>query len=253
MRDTVEDLEHVVDDAKLDHGFVHDILDGGSGAGVDVKHFVDHFPEAFGVGWADGGEGTFKDFEGEAVHGLGVEGVAEVAHFVEAAAHGPDIAFVGVGLVFEELGAHVVGGSDAGVGKVARGVEDLGDAEVAEADAAIFEEDVLRFEVAVEDLLLMKVEEGEGHLGEPVDDLRLGEAFLVSNFLVNVASLAVDHDDVEILLAVEEGVLVGDDVGVAELLEEADLVLGVLAVLLGHVPDFDALDDVEAVFALVPG
>ena len=73
----------------------------------------------------------------------------------------------------------------------------------------------------------MQVEEGQGDLDEPFHDLRLakGLALVLLDFLVNIATVAIDHHDVELLLFVEKLVLVGDDIGVAKFLEQADLEL----------------------------
>ena len=65
---------------------------------------------------------------------------------------------------------------------------------------AVFEEDVLRLHVTVQDLALVQVEEGEGHLGEPVDDLGLCKVLALAlvrlDLRVNVATVAVHHHDV---------------------------------------------------------
>jgi hypothetical protein len=61
---------------------------------------------------------ALDDLGGQVVKGVCVEGVVEGGHFVEDAAEGPDVRLVVVGLVFEDLRRHVVGGSDAGSSKV---------------------------------------------------------------------------------------------------------------------------------------
>jgi len=97
----------------------------------------------------DGRIVAFEDLHGQAVQRLGLEGCAQVAHFLEHASERPNVTFVRVWFILEEFGRHLVGGADAGVGEVARVVQDLGDAEVAQLDLAVFEEDVLGLEVAV--------------------------------------------------------------------------------------------------------
>lgn len=162
-------------------------------------------------------------------------------------------------MVPEYFGSHVVGSADAGAGQVLGGVEHLGDAEVPQLDevlldaVVLLEEEVLGLEIPVQDFLVVEVVDGEGDLGEPVEDLRLGEVLAlllhVFDFGVHVAEFAVDHDDAEVALVVGEGVLVGDDVDVPEFLEDLELVLDVLPLLLVDLKGFDLLEGV--VVALV--
>lgn len=70
------------------------------------------------------------------------------------------------------FGRHVVGRADAGAGQVHLLVQHLRDAEVAQLHAVVSDEDVGRFEVAMEDALVVHVEDGEGDLRGPVDHLR---------------------------------------------------------------------------------
>ena len=77
-------------------------------------------------------------------------------------------------------------------------------------------------------------------MGKPVYDLRLCKVLALAcaglNLGVNVATVAVDHDDVEELLTVDIAVLVCDDVGVADFLQKSNFILCVLEVFLTHVP-----------------
>lgn len=63
---------------------------------------------------------------------------------------------------------------------------------------AIFQENVLGLHVPMEDLPLVQVEEGERHLNEPVEYLVLAEVLPLGrlDLAVDVAAVAVDHDDV---------------------------------------------------------
>ena len=67
--------------------------------------------------------------------------------------------------------------ADAGAGQVLGGVEHLGDAEVPQLDevlldaVVLLEEEVLGLEIPVQDFLVVEVVDGEGDLGEPVEDL----------------------------------------------------------------------------------
>ena len=92
-------------------------------------------------------------------------------------------------------------------------------------------------------------------MGKPVYNLRLCEVLALActslNLGVNVATIAVNHDDVEELLAVHIAVLVGDDVGVADLLQQSDFILCVLQVFLAHVSCFHSFNHIVLSLSLV--
>ena len=99
-------------------------------------------------------------------------------------------------------------------------LEVLGDAEVAQLDGvAAREEDVLRLEVAVDDLAVVHVLDGQADLREPGQDLLLGERMAVGlgreDALAEVAALRVAHHDVEVpVLALERPQELDDEVAV---------------------------------------
>lgn len=143
--------------------------------------------------------------------------------------------------------------TDACVGKISGGVEDFRDTEIAKSDSIVFQEDVLCFEIAVQDFLLVEIEKRECHLREPVVDLVFWEvlALLVFDFIVHVTALAVDHHDVEELLAIHVRILVRDNVRMPQFLQQSHFVFCVLAILLTHVTRLDLLVHVQFVLALV--
>ena len=81
---------------------------------------------------------------------------------------------------------------------------------------AVLEENVLRFHVTVQNFALMEVQQRQGHLDQPVHNLLFGEVFalriVVFDFGVNIATITIDHDDVQILLAVDKAVLVSNNI-----------------------------------------
>ena len=91
--------------------------------------------------------------------------------------------------------------------------------------SAILEKYILRLHIPVENLLLMQVVQREPNLYQPLPDLLLLEVLLLGGLYVgvHVSAVAVHHNDVEVLVAIDEGVLVGDNVWVRELLEQFDL------------------------------
>ena len=92
-------------------------------------------------------------------------------------------------------------------------------------------------------------------MGKPVDDLRFCKVLALAcaglNLGVDVATIAVDHDDVEELLTVDIAVLVCDDVGVADLLQQSNFILCVLQVFLTHVSCLHSFDHIVLSFSLV--
>jgi len=101
-----------------------------------------------------------------------------------------------------------------------RRVQHLGDAKVTEPQPPKLQEDVMGLQVAVQNVLVVQVEQGQGGLAESVQDLGLWEVLALAalDLRVHIAALAVDHHDVQELAPVEVGIFVPDDVGVPELL-----------------------------------
>ena len=65
--------------------------------------------------------------------GLSIEGMSQVAHFIEHASKGPHITLVTVVLSLEKLRWHVVWSSNASVSKVFRTVQNLCDTEISQS------------------------------------------------------------------------------------------------------------------------
>ena len=74
----------------------------------------------------------------------------------------------------------------------------------------------------MQDLPLVQIEEGEGHLCKPVHDLLLSEIFSLASIGldlgVDITAIAVDHDNIQKLFAVNVRILVRHDVCMADLL-----------------------------------
>lgn len=118
----------------------------------------------------------------------------------------------------------------------------------------------MALEVAVQNFLIVQVVDCKGLqsdnaycLGDPVEYLGLTEIlplFLGGPDLgVHVARLAVDHHNADIAVLIGEGVLVADDVGVAEFLQQLQFIVNIISFLLFEIHYVQFLDDV--MFALV--
>mmetsp|Transcript_51908 Transcript_51908/g.159950 ORF Transcript_51908/g.159950 Transcript_51908/m.159950 type:complete len:505 (+) Transcript_51908:332-1846(+) len=133
---------------------------------------------------------------------------------------------VGPGVVrplLEHLRREALRGADARRGEVGGVLHAAGEAEVGELDRVTLEEDVLGFEVTVENVLRVAVVERQGHLHNPAPDRRLGErgagAVAAADDGARVAARAVlEHDERLTLRA--PPVEVAHDVAVAQRLEE---------------------------------
>lgn len=133
--------------------------------------------------WGDG-EGFAEDF----LHAGGKKGevdhaVAQFAHdqFIGDHSEGVDVGGEGgVGGMFALLGSHVVGGAHHGAGRFGAVIfVKLGDAEVDHFHFAIFgDDDVFRFEVAVDDAVGVEMAEGVGHLEDDREAPFEGERLL---------------------------------------------------------------------------
>ena len=90
---------------------------------------------------------------------------------------------------------------------------------------AIFQKDVLRLHVPVQDFTLVQVKESQGHLDEPVKNLVLGKVLALGrlDFAVDVSAIAVDHDDVKVLLSINVAVFVRHNIRMPDFLKEANL------------------------------
>jgi len=94
-------------------------------------------------------------------------------------------------------------------------------------------------------------------LHKPVEYLRLRKRLALllgdADLAEHVAALAVHHHDAQVALLIDEVVLVGDDVWVAELLQQFQLILDVFLVAVGAVRQPQLLYDVvRLLFLLVP-
>jgi hypothetical protein len=177
----------------------------------------------------------------------------EVAHLVEDTTERPNIRLVAVWLILEQFWRHIVWSTNACVGKIFGAVKNLSNTKITETDLAILQEDVLSLHISVQDLTFMQIEQGEPHLDEPLQDLVFAKVLALGglDLAVDVAFVAINHDDVQILFAVYITVLVRNDVRVSNLLQQSHLVLGVLKILLLHVSGLHSLDDVVFALSLV--
>ena len=114
--------------------FVQNIDDRRPLARLDRKHLANGVSQRLAVHLVDRRVGSSEDFDSQAIDGLGVEGVPQVAHLVEDAAEGPHVGLITVWLVFEQFWRHVVGRTNARVGEIFGAVEDLGNTKITKSD-----------------------------------------------------------------------------------------------------------------------
>jgi hypothetical protein len=105
----------------------------------------------------------------------------------------------------------------------------------------------------MQDLLIVEIIDCKSDLGYPIEDLGLIKVLALLLHLLDagmhVSELTVDHDDAEVALLVGEGVFIGDDIDVPELLEDLELILDVFPLLIIHFEYLDAFKRI--VIALV--
>jgi len=155
--------------------------------------------------------------------------VPQCHHLVEDATEGPDITFLVIRLFLADFRREVIGRADGCLGAIISMLEDSSDAEIADFNlTALSHEDVLRLQVTMQDLAVMDVLNGEGHLDEPVEDLVLTVAnspdfLLIRNLSIKIAAICVVHHNAKTPL-IHEGFLVGNDIRVPHGFENVHLV-----------------------------
>ena len=98
--------------------------------------------------------------------------MSESAHLVQDAAKRPNIRLLVVWLLLADLWRQVVRRTNGCLSAIIGVLEDPSDTEVSNLDlSTLRHEDVLCFQVSMEDLAVMYVLDGKGHLYKPVKDL----------------------------------------------------------------------------------
>lgn len=77
-------------------------------------------------------------------------------HLVKDDSQGPDISFIGVNLSFENLWCHVDWWAEHGFSHLISRVEIFTEAEVSELDDSVIEENIIRLEIPVQNVVLIK-------------------------------------------------------------------------------------------------
>ena len=189
-------------DLRLHERHLQDLLDRGPLVWVLDQHLRKQLLEVGRVDLGKGRIGALQDFLDEAFHVLGVEGVVESGDLVENASETPNIRLLVVRLFLADLRREIVGSADGSIGAVVGVLQYSGDAEVSNLDVSLrSEEDVLGFQIAMQDLFVMDVIHCQGHLHQPCHYLLLRKQspqLFLSRYLVeHIPALAVVHHDTE--------------------------------------------------------
>ena len=104
----------------------------------------------------------------------------------------------------------------------------------------------------MQDLAVVDMLEAEADLGEPVEDLGLGEvaASLFFYFLGQIASIGIVHHNAEMAFLGFVGLAEPDDVGMIEYLQNLRLLQSLLAFLFTHLLDDYLFDHSERLVTL---
>ncbi len=110
------------------------------------------------------------------MHAVSFERFLHIVQLVEHAAHHPDVVLVVVVQALADLGRHIVGGAERSMSQFFSLVEFLSRAKISEFDqASLSEEDVMYFDIPMENAGVMEVLNCQCDLCEPVDDLGIFE------------------------------------------------------------------------------
>jgi hypothetical protein len=113
-----------------------------------------------------------QNFQNQALHVSGLEGMLERGHFVKNTTERPNIALVVVRLVLTDFRRKVVRGADSCTCKLMSAMKNACNAEVSELDDVFLrKEDVLRFQIAVKDLAIVHMLQGKANLDKHVQNL----------------------------------------------------------------------------------
>lgn len=126
----------------------------------------------------------------------------------------------------EDFGCHVQGGASVGIGHLPI-LEHDGQSKIPDLDLSIFEENVLGFEIPVDEVKFHQRPESPEQLKQNVQGLALSQSSSAFEILIEVSALAVLHNEVVVisgLFDVDEP----HDVVVVALLESLDFVLEVI-------------------------
>ena len=203
-----------------DEGMVRDGGEGHPLPGILLQQAADEvlgiLGDAAGEAEVDAGDATVRGRMS-----LGLEGRSADEELVQEDAEGPDVDHLVVLPPLDHLGGEVVEGAAQGVAAGGRGVDRP--AEVGDLDLALRpDEEVLRLDVAVDDVLRVAVGQGLAEVGDVPGRGALGEPAAVGQFLVQLASGTVLEDEVDALL-VEEVAEHPEDVAVAQVGLDLDL------------------------------
>jgi hypothetical protein len=146
-------------DAAADGFVCKQVFHGGPLRGVDAEHGRQQLAHGRGVLARQRGHAAeAHDALVEVVQVGRLDGHVQRAHLEEQHSQRPDVDFARVGAALEDLGGDVVGRPDLSLGLGDGVVEHAGDSEVSEAEGAVgHEEDVLGFDVAVDDFPVVNV------------------------------------------------------------------------------------------------
>mmetsp|Transcript_87299 Transcript_87299/g.273405 ORF Transcript_87299/g.273405 Transcript_87299/m.273405 type:complete len:260 (+) Transcript_87299:459-1238(+) len=174
LRTRVNDVPLRLRNPWPDGGEVKDLLERWAILGVPVQHGLDQGPGARAAGRSDWRVVALDDLQREAVEALGVKRALPVDNFVEDAPKAPDVALVAVGLVVDQLRGHVEGSANLRLGELVSGVEHRSDAKVAKLEGeevlcpVTRQEDVLRLQISMQDLLEVQRMQSQGNLDKPL-------------------------------------------------------------------------------------
>jgi hypothetical protein len=127
------------------------------------------------------------------------------------------------------------------------------DTEVSDFDSAVLvHENVLSFEITMQNLPVMNMFDRKGHLHKPVEDLVLAvldltEFLLVGDFCVEVSAICIVHDDAEAPL-IHKRLFVSDNIRMSHGLQHMYFIYCVFSLLPIH---FRNVDDLHHVFLAV--
>lgn len=167
---TIEELT----DAGFDERVSQDLVNSRSRSGISLKHVLNELIKLGREVTRQFRVFTLDDSLGQLMERLSVEGRLEGSHLVKQDTEGPDVRLKVVALTLDDLRGEVVRSSNDSLGSGTGVREDTSDSEISKLhDTALSQEDVLRLEITMEDLLIVSVLDSQADLSEDIKDLVL--------------------------------------------------------------------------------
>ena len=149
--------------------FLEDLPDTRPLVGVLDQHVLDQFFQVARIVVRDLRVRASKNLQNQTFHRVGVKSMSQGHHLIENASHTPDVTFLVVRHFLTDLRRQVIWGSYRGLGTIISVLKNSSDSKVTNLDLSrICHENILSFQISVQNPPVVNMLNRESHLNEPV-------------------------------------------------------------------------------------